>query len=71
MAVLVEAISVIVRREAIDELFPDGWGKFIEIVPNDTLCFDDELARVGFMSPVGVEEFVRELESNGLRYITD
>lgn len=71
MAVLVEAISVIVRRDAINELFPGGWERFVEIVPNNTLCFDDELARVGFMSPAGVKDFVGALESNGLRYITD
>lgn len=71
MAVLVEALSVIVRRDAIEKLVPGGWEKFIEVVPNGTQCFDDELARVGFMSPAGVDGFVTALESFGLRYISD
>ena len=29
MAVLIEAISVVVRRNRIDELFPGGWDGFI------------------------------------------
>ncbi len=71
MAVLVEALSVIVRRDAITKHVAGGWKKFVEIVPNNTLCFDDELARVGFMSPASVDEFVTKLESLGLRHFSD
>jgi len=34
MAVLVEAISVIVRREAIAAKLPGGWSHFVDEVPN-------------------------------------
>jgi hypothetical protein len=51
MTVLVEAISVIIRRKAIDKNFPGGWDDFVKDVPNQTLCADDKLAQVGFMSP--------------------
>ena len=65
MAVLVEGISVIIRRKAIEEKFPGGWEAFVDDVPNDTLCADDELARVGFMSPADVKAYVRHLEGLG------
>ena len=66
MAVLVEAISVIVRRPAIAERFNGGWPAFQRAIPNATGCYDDDLARVGFMTPADVEAFVSELEAGGL-----
>jgi hypothetical protein len=51
MAVLVEAISVVVRRDAIDRSFEGGWMAFVSRVPNATLCTDNQLARVDFMDP--------------------
>lgn len=66
MAVLVEAISVIVRRDAINKRLAGSWRGFLNAVPNSTLCADDDLARVGFMSPQDVEAFIRHLERDGL-----
>lgn len=66
MAVLVEAISVIVRCDAINAWFQGGWSEFIDYVPNSTLCTDEDIARVGFMSPADVEAFVEFLERGGL-----
>lgn len=71
MAVLVEAISVIVRRNAITERFSGGWRRFIATVPNSTLCSDEGLARVGFMSPPDVEAYVSRLEKGGLTFVRD
>jgi hypothetical protein len=68
MAVLAEAISVIVRLDAIARVMEDDWSRFVEIVPNRTLCCDNELARVGIMSPQDVEAFVRVLEGRGFQY---
>lgn len=68
MAVLVEAISVIVRRDAIERGFHGGWREFESAVPNSTLCSDDELVRVGFMTPPDAEAFVRYLENGGLTF---
>ncbi len=65
MAVLVEAISVIVRRDAVNLRFSGGWREFLAIVPNSTLCSDEDLARVGFMSPLDIEAFVAFLERGG------
>jgi len=69
MAVLVEAISVIVRRDAIEKRYSGGWRSFLNAVPNKTLCFDEDLVRVGFMSPADAETFVRSLEKDGLTFI--
>ena len=71
MAVLVEAISVIVRRPAIAERFKGGWPAFQRAIPNATGCHDDDLARVGFMTPADVEAFVSELEAGGLIFRRD
>lgn len=68
MAVLVEAISVIVRRPAIAERFRGGWPEFLDAIPNSTGCFDDDLVRVGFMTPADVGAFVSMLEAGGLTY---
>jgi hypothetical protein len=71
MAVLIEAISVVVRRERIEESYPGGWEAFVRNVPNSTLCADDHLARVGFMSPEAVQSFVANLGAAGLHFLRD
>lgn len=69
MAVLVEAISVIIRRDAINQRFAGGWEAFVDCVPNATLCYDEDLARVGFMAPADVQAFIHRLEVRGLRFL--
>ena len=69
MAVLIEAISVVIKRSVIDQKFPGGWEAFVEDCPNRTLCADSTLARVGFMTPVDVESYVKQLEKIGFIYI--
>lgn len=71
MAVLVEAYSVIVRRDSIDSKFTDGWQGFRRTVPNGTLCTEGELARVGFMDSEDACNYVEILEQNGLMYLKD
>jgi hypothetical protein len=71
MAVLVEGISLVTKRSSITRIYPGGWERFLAIVPNETLCFDVDLARVGFMSPAEVERFVFQLADSGLRSIAD
>src|SRR5687768_14685298 len=71
MAVLVEALSVIVRRSAINARFRGGWAAFEKIIPNHTGCADDDLARVGFMSAVDVGGFISILTEGGLIFQRD
>jgi hypothetical protein len=69
MAVLVEAISVIVKVSSLEEHYPGGWAGFRDASPNQTLCCDNEIARVGFMVPDDVRSFVDGLERCGLTYV--
>ena len=66
MAVLIEGISVVVRYDAIDRRFAGGRRQFLEAVPSQTFCADDDLARVGFMLPANADAFARMLEEGGL-----
>jgi len=71
MAVLVEAISVIVRRAAIEQRFAGGWQGFLHQVPNATLCYDDDFACVGFLSSMEVKAYASTLEAGGLVFHKD
>ena len=71
MAVLVEAISVVIRYDRLLEAFGNDWEAFKRIVPNKTLCADNELARVGFMAPDDVRAFVETLQRRALTYLVD
>jgi hypothetical protein len=70
MAVLIEAISVVVRADALLRAFKGDWTAFAQTVPNATLCADGELARIGFMSPAAVKQFVDSLEARGLTFLS-
>jgi hypothetical protein len=71
MAVFVEFISVVVRRDAIDGRYTGGWASFAEDVPNRTLCADRCLARLGFMNPADTKIYIESLERNGLTYLRE
>ncbi|MFO1037625.1 MAG: hypothetical protein U1E45_12315 [Geminicoccaceae bacterium] len=71
MAVLVEAISVVIRIDALLPAFGGALDAFRAEVPNDTLCADRELARVGFMVPDDTRQFVERLAGRGLVYLAD
>jgi hypothetical protein len=71
MAVLVEAISIVIIADRIHDRFPGGWEEFRASVPNQTLCADNELVRVGFMVPADVEAYVASLSPHNIRYLID
>lgn len=71
MAVLIEAISVVIRAEALLSAFDNDWARFKRTVLNSTFCADDELVRVGFMAPHEADEYIQFLESAGLRFLVD
>jgi hypothetical protein len=71
VAVLVEAISVIIRRSSIKNRYSGGWSSFVSSVPNATLCYDDTLVRIGFISPYEVREFIDGVSAKGLKFIED
>ena len=69
MAVLVEGISIVVRRDAIVTKMSRGWDEFLRLVPNQTLCYDDNLVRVGFMTPMDNEAFSNILRKHRLIFV--
>jgi hypothetical protein len=71
MSVLAEAISVVVRRSSIERRYPGGLAAYERESPNRTFCADDHLARIGFMVPADVGDFVRRLERLGFTHIRD
>ncbi len=71
MPILIEAISIILRREAIDKKLPGGWAFFKQAVPAATSCFDDHLARVAFMMPQDAQAYIDHLEQSGLVYLAE
>jgi hypothetical protein len=71
MAVLIEAVSVVICLETIADKYPGGVEQYIEDCPNWSLCMDDKIARVGFMSPHDALDFIRSLERLGFRYVSD
>jgi hypothetical protein len=71
VAVLVEGISVILRVDVLRERFPGGWEAFRAAVPNETMCADNEIVRVGFMMPADAEAYVNGLTEYDIRYVVD
>jgi len=69
MAVLIEALCVIIRRSTIDEKYPGGWDKFEADHKTLPFCADDKIVRVGFTAPLGMRIFIRELEKLGFAYM--
>ncbi len=71
MAVLVEGISVVVRRAAIELRYAGGADAFVEAATGLTFCADDELACVGFLATVDAESFCEALAAAGLSFGDD
>lgn len=71
MAVLIEGISVVIWADSLLAEFSGGWEAFKNIIPNKTLCADNKLVRVGFMTPDDVESFISKLQKAGLQFLED
>ncbi len=71
MAVLVEAISVVVKRASVNRLYPGGWDAFARQCPSSTLCADGHVARIGFMTPTDVRGYIDQLRSLGFTFNED
>ena len=70
MAVLVEAISVVIRKDSLASKYPGGLDGFRSYVPNQTLCEDNSFARIGLMIPQDVRDYIEHLEACGLTYLS-
>lgn len=66
MAVLTEALSVIIKDSSIKNKFIGGTREFFKTIPNNTYCSDGQIHRLGFMRPRDTEDYIFNLERNGL-----
>lgn len=66
VAVLCEAISIIVRVDALHERFPGGLQGYAAAVPNRTFCCDGSVARIGFMAPADAARWIDLIAAQGL-----
>jgi len=67
MAVLVDAISVVIRSDKAVAAFAVIVGRFQgKTVPKSSLCADGELVRVGVMTPEDAEQYVKKLRPTAL-----
>ena len=64
MAVLVEAISIIIKLQSIEE--HGGFTRFEKLLNSSTFCSDGFLARIGFMDPRDIEKSCSALDKEGL-----
>lgn len=71
MAVLVEGISVIIRREVIESKYPGGWRLFEKDTPHKTLCADEQLVRVGFHTLQEVDAYLERIQQFGFIFMQD
>jgi len=71
MAVLVEGISVLVRKNSVQSKMTGGDVRFRLLIPNSTFCEDDQLARVGFLDSAEVGTYIDELVNVGLTFPED
>ncbi len=71
MAVLIEGLSVVIRRSAIEGRFQGGWEALLAQLPQSTLCDDAEIARVGFTDSEQCQQFVVALMEAGLDYVDE
>lgn len=72
MAVLIEALSLVIRVDRVQERFPGGWAAFqLHVQAHPTYCADGELVRLGFMHPDDVAALIQDLRKAGLRYVVD
>jgi hypothetical protein len=71
MSVLVEGVSVIIKMDAILKKIINGWDGFEALIPNQTMCTDGEIVRIGFMRTEDAIIFVENLQLYGLHFLQD
>jgi len=68
MPVLIEGVSVLLKKGAIHERYVGGYGRFIfDIQDQGGLCVSDQLVRVGFDTHALAREYLQLLAIRGLK----
>lgn len=68
MPVLIEGLSVVIRRDSVNRLYAGGLPRLEAVAPylaaaGDTFCADDNLVALAFMAPADVRWWCGELEA--------
>jgi tetratricopeptide (TPR) repeat protein len=71
MAVLVEALSVIARRNRLDAIYPGGSAQYVADCPNSTACADAHLVRIGFMDPSEARAHIERMKRLGFIHLDE
>lgn len=71
MAVLAEALSLVIKVESLLNLSTENQVKFTQNIPNKTFCGDGELIRIDFMNPADVQSYADTLNLLGLVFMED
>ena len=71
MAVLIEALNVLIPVAVLDRRFPGGASAYRDRSPNATFCADGELTRIGFMTPRDTQLFTGALQRLGFEFLDD
>jgi tetratricopeptide (TPR) repeat protein len=69
MSVLIEGVSVVVKKATIDQKYYGGLNHYRRDCPNQTFCADEHLTRVGFQSPDDALRFAKQLEIRGFVFV--
>jgi hypothetical protein len=65
MAVLIDAVTVVVTIPSLNEHYPGGLDAFTQHAPNGTCRSDGAIAGISFMVPADAWLFVRSLTRHG------
>ncbi len=72
MSVLIEAVSVVVKRDSIRTKFSGGWSSFQSIVFSQySMCADSNLATVSFLAARDAHSYMGFLEEMDFIYLQD
>jgi tetratricopeptide (TPR) repeat protein len=71
VSVVAHAISVVVRRESIERVWPRGLAGYASDLAAAGYCADDHLTRVGFTEDVSVRDLLDRLQELGLSYSSE
>lgn len=69
MAVLVEAISVVVPIAVLEAKYPGGVAQYERDCTNHTFCADANLTSIRFMLSTDVKRFIERLTARGLDFV--
>src|SRR5689334_19092901 len=74
MSVLVEALSVVIRRSTLDDYYPGGTDSYLQLANSEAssarlACVDEELTSVRFLRPADAQQWIDDLALHNIFHI--